>query len=164
MGFEVVYGHFSYHFFLRPKLGYRMVAPLHTYDMVTYPGFRYTLMVPMVRWVHFLYLKPLVCTFFYRRYRMSVLKILYLHILGFRYRKCTLTIPTSSRTGTVTLLGAWCDYGMAGLNKTYFLSLIPTLVQIFKIIHFRKFWKVRSNFSHIARRDTLRTIQNNYDI
>jgi len=40
---------------------------------------------------------------------MSVLKIQYLHILGFRYRKCTLTFPTSSRTGTVTLLGAWCD-------------------------------------------------------
>ncbi len=26
-----------------------------------YPGFRYTLLVPMVRWLHFLYLKPLVC-------------------------------------------------------------------------------------------------------
>jgi hypothetical protein len=30
-------------------------------------------------------------------------------MLGLRYRKCTLTIPTSSRIGTVTLLGAWCD-------------------------------------------------------
>ncbi len=26
-----------------------------------YPGFRYTLPVPTVGWVHFLYLKPLVC-------------------------------------------------------------------------------------------------------
>ncbi len=33
--------------------------------------------------------------------RMSVLNIWYLHILGFRYRKCTLTIPTISRNGTV---------------------------------------------------------------
>ncbi len=29
--------------------------------MKPYPGFRYTLPVPTVRWVHFLYLKPLVC-------------------------------------------------------------------------------------------------------
>jgi hypothetical protein len=62
-----------------------------------------------VRWVHFLYLKLLVCIPFSTGDRMSVLKIWCLHILGFRYRKCTLTIPTSSRTGTVTLLGAWCD-------------------------------------------------------
>jgi hypothetical protein len=53
---------------------------------------------------------------------------------------------------------------MAGLKETYFLLLIPMLVQIFKIIHSPKFWKVRSVFSHIMRRDTLHTIQNNYDI
>jgi hypothetical protein len=29
--------------------------------IIPYPGFRYTLPVPTVRWVHFLYLKPLVC-------------------------------------------------------------------------------------------------------
>jgi hypothetical protein len=29
--------------------------------MQPYPRFRYTLLVPTVRWVHFLYLKPLVC-------------------------------------------------------------------------------------------------------
>ncbi len=52
---------------------------------------------------------------------------------------------------------------MAGLNETYFL-LIPTLVQTFKTIHSRKFWKVQSVFLHIVRRDTLRTIWNNYDI
>jgi hypothetical protein len=51
---------------------------------------------------------------------------------------------------------------MAGLNETYFLLLILMLVQIFKIIHSRKFWKVRSVFSHIVRIDTLRTIRNNY--
>jgi hypothetical protein len=53
---------------------------------------------------------------------------------------------------------------MVGLNENYFLLLIPMLVQIFKIIHSHKFWKVQSVFSHIVRRDTLRTIQNNYDI
>ncbi len=26
-----------------------------------YPGLRYTLPVPTVKWVHFMYLKPLVC-------------------------------------------------------------------------------------------------------
>ncbi len=31
---------------------------------------------------------------------------------------------------------------IAGLNENYFLLLIPTLVQVFKIIHSRKFWKV----------------------
>jgi hypothetical protein len=75
-----------------------------------HPEFRYTLPVPTVRWVHFLYLKPLVCIpFLQKLYRMSVLKIWYLHSLGFRYRKLTLTIPTSSRTITVMLLGAWYD-------------------------------------------------------
>jgi hypothetical protein len=53
---------------------------------------------------------------------------------------------------------------MASLKETYFILLIPTLVKIFKIVHSRKFWKVRSVFSHIVRRDTLRTIRNNYDI
>ncbi len=53
---------------------------------------------------------------------------------------------------------------MAGLNETYFLLLIPTLVKIFKIIHSRKFWKVQSFFSHIIGRDTLCTIQNHYEI
>ncbi len=53
---------------------------------------------------------------------------------------------------------------MAGLKETYFILLIPTLVNIFKIIHSRKLWKVQSVFSHIVRRDTLCTIQNNYDI
>jgi hypothetical protein len=49
---------------------------------------------------------------------MSVLKNWYLHILGFRYRKLTLTIPTSNRTGTMTLLGAWCDC-LANKKWTY---------------------------------------------
>jgi hypothetical protein len=49
---------------------------------------------------------------------MSVLKIWYLHILGFRYRKCTLTVPTGGRTGTVMLLGAWCDC-LANKKWTY---------------------------------------------
>ncbi len=86
--------------------------------MYPYPGFRYTLPVPTVRWVHFLYLKPLVCIPFSTGDRMSVLIIWYLHILGFRYRKCTLTIPTSSRTGTVTTLLAWCD-SLANKKWTY---------------------------------------------
>ncbi len=73
-------------------------------------GFRYALPVPTVKWVHFLYLNPLgVHTIFYRSYRMSVLKNWYLQIFGLRYRLCTLTIPTSSRTSTVTILGVWCD-------------------------------------------------------
>jgi hypothetical protein len=55
--------------------------------LIPYPGFRYTLLVPTVKWVHFLYLKPSVCILFLQElYRMSVLKIWYLHILGFRYR------------------------------------------------------------------------------
>jgi hypothetical protein len=29
--------------------------------IIPYPGFRYTLPGPTVKWVHFLYLKPLVC-------------------------------------------------------------------------------------------------------
>jgi hypothetical protein len=32
-----------------------------TPKIIPYPGFRYTLPVPMVRWVHVLYLIPLVC-------------------------------------------------------------------------------------------------------
>jgi hypothetical protein len=43
--------------------------------MVPYPGFRYTLPVPTVRWVHLLDLKPLVCIPFLQELcRMSVLK------------------------------------------------------------------------------------------
>ncbi len=40
---------------------------------------------------------------------------------GFRYRQCTLTIPTSSRTGTVMLLGAWCDC-LANEKWTYHIG------------------------------------------
>jgi len=32
-----------------------------TPKIIPYPGFRYTLPVPTVKWVHFLYLKLLVC-------------------------------------------------------------------------------------------------------
>ncbi len=32
-----------------------------TPEIIPYPGFRYTLLVPRVKWVHFLYLRPLVC-------------------------------------------------------------------------------------------------------
>ena len=42
-------------------------------------------------------------------------------LLGSRYRKCTLTIPTSSRTSTVTLLGAWCGDCLANKKWTYTL-------------------------------------------
>ncbi len=43
------------------------------------------------------------CFFFRQKSRRCSLggSVWYLHILGFRCRKCTLTIPTSSRTGTV---------------------------------------------------------------
>jgi hypothetical protein len=69
-------------------LGYTKCT--QTLKIIPYPGFRfrYTLPVPTVKWVHFLYLKPLVCILFSMGaiYRMSVLKIWYLHNLGFRYR------------------------------------------------------------------------------
>jgi hypothetical protein len=58
-------------------------------DTIPYPGLRHTLPVPTVRWVHFLYLKLLVCIPFSTGAMMSVLKKWYLHILGFRYRTCT---------------------------------------------------------------------------
>ncbi len=56
---------------------------------------------------------------------MSVLKIWYLHILGFRYRKCTLRIPTSCRNGTVTLQGAWCDSSPTAANRCPFTQTLP---------------------------------------
>jgi hypothetical protein len=43
--------------------------------VLPYPGFRFTLPVPMVRWVHLLYLKLLVCIPFATGAMMSVHKI-----------------------------------------------------------------------------------------
>jgi hypothetical protein len=35
-----------------------------TPKIIPYQGFRYTLLVIMVKWAHFMYLKPLVCILF----------------------------------------------------------------------------------------------------